>query len=335
MIDLATPASRTKSLPRHTSERGGTAGALLPQKSERQLGVEVEFAGLTEAEAATKFAAALETSAREDGDMWVCQTRDFGKCVFYLDTAYKSKIEQVGGAKALTVARTVVPVELVTDPFDPAALPTLNSALAKLRDAGALGSRHALMYGFGVHLNVAIADASVEHIYAVTCAFALLEEALRSDIDLDIARRALPFIDPYPDSLIEALVGGRPETMDGFACLLLSKTSSRNHGLDLLPILAELSADVTAEYVSDDTKLSPRPAYHYRLPECRIDEPGWDLSKDWARWCAVEALAASDELDTLIHARREWQTQPALTRRAWRDVSRPYLIKYLEGHHTT
>ena len=38
--------------------------------------------------------------------------------------------------------------------------------------------------------------------------------------------------------------------------------------------------------------MSPRPAYHYRLPNCRIDEPGWSIAAEWGRWVLVERLAA-------------------------------------------
>ncbi|MDP5206870.1 hypothetical protein ORI99_07440, partial [Alishewanella sp. SMS9] len=30
---------------------------------------------------------------------------------------------------------------------------------------------------------------------------------------------------------------------------------------------------------------------HYRLPNCDIDNPNWDLSKPWQRWLKVEQLA--------------------------------------------
>jgi hypothetical protein len=47
--------------------------------------------------------------------------------------------------------------------------------------------------------------------------------------------------------------------------------------------------------VRDPHLVKPRPTFHYRLPDCRIDEPGWRPSVDWNRWVAVERLAEDPE----------------------------------------
>jgi hypothetical protein len=38
--------------------------------------------------------------------------------------------------------------------------------------------------------------------------------------------------------------------------------------------------------------VKPRPAFHYRLPNCMIDEPEWTVAREWNTWVAVERLAA-------------------------------------------
>lgn len=38
-------------------------------------------------------------------------------------------------------------------------------------------------------------------------------------------------------------------------------------------------------------KINPRPTFHYRLPNCLIDEPDWTLAREWAGWVAVDNLA--------------------------------------------
>ncbi|MEM6354465.1 MAG: amidoligase family protein, partial [Pseudomonadota bacterium] len=77
---------------------------------------------------------------------------------------------------------------------------------------------------------------------------------------------------------------------------------TRNRPLDLLPILADLDADrVRAALPSE--KIKPRPAYHYRLPDCRIDDAAWSPRDEWLRWLAVERLAANSAL--LERAMRE------------------------------
>jgi hypothetical protein len=34
-----------------------------------------------------------------------------------------------------------------------------------------------------------------------------------------------------------------------------------------------------------------RPAFHYRLPNCEIDDPDWRIARDWNYWIEVEKLA--------------------------------------------
>ena len=38
--------------------------------------------------------------------------------------------------------------------------------------------------------------------------------------------------------------------------------------------------------------VKPRPAFHYRLPNCMVDEPHWTVAREWNTWVAVERLAA-------------------------------------------
>jgi hypothetical protein len=38
-----------------------------------------------------------------------------------------------------------------------------------------------------------------------------------------------------------------------------------------------------------------RPTFHYRLPNCDIDNPAWGIYLSWNRWCQVEELAADSD----------------------------------------
>jgi hypothetical protein len=44
----------------------------------------------------------------------------------------------------------------------------------------------------------------------------------------------------------------------------------------------------------DDPRIKPRPALHYRLPNCEIDRPDWGVRHAWADWLQVEHLAADE-----------------------------------------
>lgn len=66
---------------------------------------------------------------------------------------------------------------------------------------------------------------------------------------------------------------------------------------------------IAVHRVVNDPKVQPRPAFHYRLPNCRIDRKNWSLSEAWNKWWIVEQLAYRPaDLDKLgadfLHADR-------------------------------
>lgn len=287
----------------------------------RLVGVELEFAGLAEDAAARILADEAGGRARqEDGNAWSCETDRFGTCEIYLDSRFAGRIADIAGEAALDAARHVVPVEIVTEPFDPADLPRLDRVIEALRRRGATGSRAGLFLGFGTHLNIAIASDREDRLHRVVTAFALLEASLRRTAHIDISRRLLPFVDPYPDELVTSLADAQLDDARGLIGRYLAHTTSRNHGLDMLPIFAWLDEGRVMEAVGHDPAVSARPAYHFRLPDCRIDEAGWTPSADWRRWVFVEEVAEqSDLLGRLCEARRAWAKTGALSRPDWAD----------------
>ena len=42
--------------------------------------------------------------------------------------------------------------------------------------------------------------------------------------------------------------------------------------------------------------VSGRPAFHYRLPDCKINVPGWSVATAWNQWVFVERLACNGPL---------------------------------------
>jgi hypothetical protein len=315
-------ARKTVSLP----QDGSLPAPLNDQGARRKLGVEIEFGGLSEEDAAKVFARAIKGACSKSGKGWQVNSDMLGTCDFYLDTKFRETIEDAGGEAGLETARLLIPVELVTTPFDPADLPMLNAAIEALRAAGALGSRKRLTNGFGVHLNVEVERLQADHVAPVLCAYALLEVLLREKIGLDLSRRALPFVDPYPETLVDVMSVEMPDSMEALAEVYLAHTTSRNHGLDLLPLLAEAAPEIVRNAVPADTKISARPAYHFRLPESRIDEEGWNLNAAWKLWVHLERVATDPELlDALRQARRQWSVAPRLTRGPWVDRVRDCL----------
>ncbi|MGI3167119.1 amidoligase family protein [Pseudooceanicola sp. 200-1SW] len=279
----------------------------------RLLGVEVEFGGLTEGRAARILAEVTGGQLSETAGDYTVSGTPFGDCKIYMDTTLRDRGQSALGRAALDLARNVVPVELVTAPFDPARLGDLDAVLARFRAAGASGTDEGILLGFGLHLNVQIAAATADHLWSVLTAFALAEPLLRDAYSLDLSRRALPFVDPYPQRLLDVLAQGCPDRLEALVQSYLGVTHSRNHALDMLPIFAHLCPDLTRDALARGAggTVSARPAYHYRMPDCRIDDPGWSLSGEWALWCAIERLAEDrPTLDRLSARWREMRADP-------------------------
>jgi len=259
----------------------------------RLVGVEIEFGGLPEAEAAAICSDFLNGRARQlDSHIWRVEDSELGTLDIYLDIFLRKAQQSRLRDQALDLGREIVPVEIVTEPLDLDGLARLDALREKLRAAGALGSGAGWFFGFGVHLNIEIASDCDADIVRPLLAYALIEDWLRADNPIDDARRLLPFTDPYPTDFVRALLRAGPEaTREHVTGLYLELTPSRNRGLDMLPIFAHFDPERVAEAVDDKT--SARPTFHFRLPDCRIDEPGWSLADEWQRWRVVEQVAPS------------------------------------------
>ena len=277
----------------------GFASLPVPRNADgkpRRVGVEIELGGLPEAEVARIVADRLEGRAvQEDSHIWAVEQSAVGTVEVYLDIflrkAQKGRLRDL----ALDLGREVVPVEIVTEPLEMEGLARLDDLRDVLRKAGALGSGAGLVFGFGVHFNIEIASEADADTVRPLLAYALIEDWLRGAYPIDEARRVLPFTDPYPTDFVRALIEAGPgAAREEVTGLYLALTPSRNRGLDMLPLMAHFEPERVARAVADKT--SARPTFHFRLPDCRIDEADWRLSKEWWRWVAVERVARDDAL---------------------------------------
>jgi hypothetical protein len=286
----------------------------------RLVGVEIEFGGLPEAKAAKICADFLNGRARQlDSHIWRVENSELGTLDIYLDIFLRKAQQSRLRDQALDLGREVVPVEIVTEPLDIDGLARLDALREKLRAAGALGSGAGWFFGFGVHLNIEIASECDADIVRPLLAYALIEDWLRADNPIDDARRLLPFTDPYPTDFVRALIKAGPEaTRDHVTDLYLELTPSRNRGLDMLPVFAHFDPDRIASAIDDKT--SARPTFHFRLPDCRIDDARWSLAEEWGRWRLVERVAEdSAPLDRLAQAWDDDHGFLTLSRQSWAD----------------
>ncbi|MEM6358066.1 MAG: amidoligase family protein, partial [Pseudomonadota bacterium] len=243
----------------------------------RRVGVEIEFAGLSVLETTALFdrrwGATIEARSRHD---MVADLPSLGKAEVALDTRHAKHLPEDGDLTGAIrdvlgdAAGFVVPTEITAPPIEIEHASMLDEMVVVLREAGARGTRASPTNAFATQINIEAPSTAPGGILAILRSFLVLEDWLRVEIDIDPARRLLGFehrfpleyqrrvLDPAYAPAVEALI-------DDY----IAANPTRNRPLDLLPILADLDADrVRAALPSE--KIKPRPAYHYRLPDCRI-----------------------------------------------------------------
>lgn len=284
----------------------------------RRIGVEIEMGGISEGRAARIARDVLGgTVAQGEDTLWTVRDSDIGDLDIYLDASFRKADKSALRDAAIRVGREVIPIELVTGPLAPDDLPRLEEVICALREAGALGSSAGLFFGFGIHFNIELASDRVSDIRDPLLAYALIEDWMRATYPIDETRRVLPFTAPYPTEFVRELIGAGPGvSLTDLAHIYVAHNATRNRGLDMLPILTHRLPDPMARLMPSAT--SARPTFHFRLPDCRIDEPGWTLSQEWERWVVVEQVAQNDDLmDRLSAAWLDNHGAITLIRQGW------------------
>ncbi len=190
------------------------------------------------------------------------------------------------------VADLVVPLELVTPPLPMRRLDEVEELIGLLRDAGAKGTSDSMSYAFGMQFNPEIPSTDPAVIRRYLQAFLCLYEWLLVRADINLTRRITSYVDPFPTDYVRKVISADYDPdlgtlIDDY----LDDNPTRNRALDCLPLFLELDEE-RVRNVTDEPLIKPRPAFHYRLPDCRIDVPGWGLHVAWDDWLEVEALAA-------------------------------------------
>jgi len=286
---------------------------------ERSVGAEFEFAGVELPEAAEilkqRFGGKIEAKSTY---VYVLSESTLGEFRVELDAhllrdkKYEKLLKKVGiDLSKLTkkkelediltdIASTVVPFEIITPPVPLSSLSELDLLIDDMRNKKAEGTGTSFFHAFGLHLNPEVPLTSVEILLDNLRAFILLQEWIRQDSDIDFSRRITPFIDDYSPAYKKFILRNTysPNIQD-FIDDYLKYNPSRNRPLDMLPVF-EFIDEKRVKKIIDDGITSARPAYHYRLPNCKIDEKGWSLAEEWNRWVLVELLAADKDALTVL-----------------------------------
>ena len=292
-----------------------TSNILLPpwqhtaSGDDRRIGVELEFSGIG-IETITRLlkqhlGGSIEPISQYEYEL---QDTDFGTFRVELDFDYLKRagreqrdvddsfdLDRIPDELLGLIARRVVPFEVVTPPIPLPALPELQAVITSLREQGALGTRRSPIYAFGLHMNPELPDSKASTLLAYLQAFVCLFPWLLKRSEVDWSRRIAPYIDKFGSDYVRHIVAAdyapdRETLIDDY----LEFNPTRNRALDMLPAFANVDEKRVRDVV-DSNLIKPRPALHYRLPNCLIDEDGWNLDTPWQHWLQVEHLAANDD----------------------------------------
>ncbi len=193
------------------------------------------------------------------------------------------------------LSEAVVPYEVSTSPLPLESIGVIEEVKEALRRHGAMGTKADPLYAFGFHINPEVAFISVDGILETMRAFFVLYDELVEELQPDMTRRLTPYIDPFDEAYMRLLLDPAydptmPQLIDDY----LEYNPTRNRALDLLPLFAHIDLDRVMRRMEGE-KISPRPTYHYRLPNSRVDEAAWHTWEAWNSWVLVERLAADTE----------------------------------------
>ncbi len=192
-----------------------------------------------------------------------------------------------------SAASQIVPLEIVAPPIPATQLDEITPMMRELHSRQAEGTRSAITNAFGMHINMEVMSEEVEYLCDMMRAFLILYPWIRRIMGVDLTRRALVYIDPFPEDYVRLILQDdyHPD-LDTFIRDYITHNPTRNRALDMLPLFKHLKPDaMKGVKESEQPLINARPTFHYRLPNCEIDNPNWRVARDWNYWLEVEALA--------------------------------------------
>lgn len=298
------------------------AQQLNQQGVERHVGIEIELAGLEPQQL-------IDCIIRHFGGQchrhtsfeFTIPDTKLGKFKVELDATYLKKmgtlleqspnikeefsIESIAKDIITKAAEQIVPWELITPPVTLSQLPEINELISSLRREGALGTRYSLRYAFGLHINPELPQLDAETILRYLQAYLCLYDWLAAHDQVDLSRKLSSYISHFSKDYIQQVISEdyRPslsQLIDDY----IDANPSRNRSLDMLPLFAYLD-EKRVRNTLNDSRIKGRPTLHYRMPNCDIDNPDWNLFHPWKAWLQVEKLA--NDIPTLKKVCRNYE----------------------------
>lgn len=281
---------------------------------ERSVGFEFEFTGVEMKDAAGMVVDLYGGNVNQlSGYEFEVTDTEFGKFSLELDASLflNKKYEKVLKSVGLDVdklknkekledtlrdmASTVVPFEIITPPISVSKLSQMDRLVDKLRAWKAKGTGSSFFYAFGLHLNPEVPELTAESILRYLKAYVMMDAWIRKDASIDLSRKITPYINEYEMDYIRHIL--REEYDPDLSTLIKDYfrfKNSRNRPLDLLPVFMFMDKETT-EGLLEEELTSARPTFHYRLPNCSIEDKEWSLAEEWNRWVLVEQLAEDEK----------------------------------------
>ncbi|WP_200763564.1 amidoligase family protein [Nitrosophilus alvini] len=282
----------------------------------RHTGFEIEFSGLKPKETAALIVQTFGGYMHTVSD-YIIEVRDtpYGTFSVYLDYTYlrtmefKKSLLKLGFDEdekelsefvedfLVSISETVVPYEITTPPIPFNDIQKIEVLKEAMRKKGALGTKASLFYAFGMHINIQTPSFKAGIILDILRAFIILYEWIKEKSEVDLTRKLTFYIAPFKRDYMLLILDkdynpGISRLIDDY----IFYNPTRKRALDLLPLFAYLDRDrVFSIDELKNQKILPRPAFHYRLPNSRIDEKEWSIAKEWNYWVEVEKLAFNKE----------------------------------------
>ncbi len=274
----------------------------------RKVGVEIEFGGLSVEDASSLvqrlYGGEIEPTNRFTTVVKGTRLGDFRVEIDSMPLkkqGYKTLLDKIGAGDAITgvvedvlehVIRQWVPSEIVTSPLALGDLQELDVLRWALLADDAEGTSASPLYGFGFQLNPELPALDAPTMTRYLRSFLALYDWLAAVVDVDPTRRLGPYVDPFPTAYRrKVMAADYAPDVDALIADYLTESPTRNRGLDMLPVFATLRHDLVLERAEEHEQVKPRPTFHYRLPNCLIDDPKWSFDLEWNRWVEIERLA--------------------------------------------
>ncbi len=205
-------------------------------------------------------------------------------------------LEEILDQWLATVTGLVIPYELSLPPLPLTEMEQAESLRRFLHEKHASGTKGALSYVYGMHINPEIPLQDAQTVLRYLRAFLLLYPWLFKISEIDFTRRISTYIQPFPEAYLELVLA--PDYNPSPEKLLEeyhAHNPDRNRPLDLYPLFSWMMEERVSQ-LSSVKWVSKRPTLHYRLPNSLVGQADWSLALEWNRWLEVERLASEPTL---------------------------------------